>query len=134
MTSLKFYYILPDRICEKIPLQLCQNIGYSTTCLPNFLDHFTLEHFKEELSYISFLVASNCSIYIKEFLCSNFFPKCHPAREPLMPCRSFCEYTVHNCQNMSLSTSWLFNCSRYTDEGDCYAPQINGKLHRPMKS
>ncbi|CAC5410435.1 FZD1_7 [Mytilus coruscus] len=86
--------------CEQITIPMCKNgIGYRFTKFPNSMGHNKQEDSGLEVHQFYPLVKVNCSLYLKQFLCEVYAPKCNPANPlmPHLPSRQLCEKARHGC-------------------------------------
>lgn len=73
---------------------------YNRTSLPNPRGHQTQEEANAELVEFSPLLASNCTQYLRHFLCSYYLPLCEVYLSPELtvpPCRELCVHVYLSC-------------------------------------
>lgn len=104
--------------CSRIS-QLCQNIGYKFTQMPNYFKQQNYNDAEYELSQFTPMVQSNCSSVLQLFLCSLYFPPCAPRRQTTPPCRSVCRAAKENCEpwmkKSGLKWPYKFECNTLPD-------------------
>ena len=87
-----------ERKCEKIKIDLCQNLTYNMTYTPNRFLHKRQEHAALEINQFWPLIQLNCSPVLKFFLCSLYVPVCNKLYSgELLPCRSVCKQAKTGC-------------------------------------
>ncbi|XP_013106502.1 frizzled-4 [Stomoxys calcitrans] len=112
-----------DRQCEPIRIELCRNIGYNETSMPNLAGNeiqseaeYTLQSFAPLIDYV-------CSSQLKLFLCATYVPMCTPkAPVPIGPCRTLCESVRSRCDPVlqGFGYHWppALDCSRFPKENN----------------
>ncbi|XP_037397338.1 secreted frizzled-related protein 5 isoform X1 [Pygocentrus nattereri] len=83
--------------CIPIPssMALCQGLGYNTMRMPNLLGHESpAEAVQQSASWLP-LLARECHLHARIFLCSLFAPVC--LERIISPCRSLCESVQDRC-------------------------------------
>lgn len=86
------------RQCEPIRIEMCRNIGYNETSMPNFVGNelqseveYTLQSFRPLIEYV-------CSSQLRLFLCATYVPMCTTkVSVPIGPCRTLCENVRSRC-------------------------------------
>lgn len=71
---------------------------YKNTTLPNFLSDFTNEEVQETMRKFYPLFATECSRYLRLFVCSVATPLCTPIGI-VPPCRELCDRVQKDCQD-----------------------------------
>lgn len=111
------------RICEPIRIELCRNIGYNETSMPNLAGHelqtdadFTLQTFSPLIQY-------GCSAQLNFFLCAAYAPMCTPKVPfPIGPCQGLCETVRARChpvlQGFGFPWPAALECSRFPKENN----------------
>lgn len=107
--------------CEPITSWVCKNIGYNFTTFPNAMNHQTQEDAHLDMVSFSLLIDTQCSTFIRFFICSQYIPICiENYHEPLKPCRSICEMSRDECTPFwsLLNTKWPdeMACDLFPDE------------------
>ena len=83
---------LPDHgRCEPITVQMCKDLRYNQTIMPNLLNHQNQEEAGNFANHFMPLVRVKCSPDIHLFLCSVYIPVCTVLDKAIPPCRSLCE-------------------------------------------
>ncbi|XP_075155586.1 frizzled 4 [Haematobia irritans] len=112
-----------DRQCEPIRIELCRNIGYNETSMPNLAGNeiqseaeYTLQSFAPLIDYV-------CSSQLKLFLCATYVPMCTPkAPVPIGPCRTLCESVRSRCDPVLQGFGYLWppalDCNRFPKENN----------------
>ncbi|XP_052072945.1 uncharacterized protein LOC127711037 isoform X3 [Mytilus californianus] len=109
--------------CEQITIPMCQNgIGYRFTKFPNSMGHNTQEDSGLEVHQFYPLVKVNCSLYLKQFLCEVYAPKCNPANPllPHLPSRQICEKARNDCAPLMSKFGFYWpeslSCEKFSNE------------------
>lgn len=108
--------------CEPITINLCMNIPYNETIMPNLMNHQKQEEAGYEVHQFAPLVKVKCSPDLRFFLCSVYAPVCTIIEKAIPPCRSLCESARAGCED--LMNSFGFN---WPDNLDCSKLPENGK-------
>lgn len=112
--------------CEPMRVELCANLKYNSTKMPNFFNHRTqTEAFQEMQQYLPVAsIVSNCSAHLRFFLCSLFYPMCtfqHGGVLIVEACRSMCMQIRKDCEQSlsALKISWpaALHCDRLPEYG-----------------
>ncbi|CAK8697276.1 uncharacterized protein LOC143451751 [Clavelina lepadiformis] len=119
--------------CELVTLEVCQQLAYNVTMLPNFVGHMTQAETALSSDYVmlSTIVHTRCHPLLKELGCAILVPPvsltggtCPLAsmkdkRPRLLPCRSFCEEVKSSCLSTlhSLSLNWppFLDCTNFPE-------------------
>ena len=122
-------FIRQSNMCVPIPddLKLCNDVGYEKMVLPNLLNHESLDEVRQQAASFVPLLAKNCHLHLKEFLCSLFAPVCLPPEMavlgPIPPCKSLCKSVERACTPVMKrhSFNWppMLNCSKFTEREPC---------------
>lgn len=86
--------------CEPITINLCLNLPYNSTMMPNLLKHQKQEDAGQDVHQYAPLVKIGCSPDLRFFLCLMYAPVCTILDKPLPPCRSICERARAGCEHM----------------------------------
>lgn len=116
----------PRQRCLPVRTPMCKELdpkNYVSTSFPNFMNQTVYEQVNDELNQYLPLIESQCSPFIKMFLCSLYVPICKPGvgmRIP--PCRSLCEKSREGCEIL-LSAAHIkwpesMNCDLFPKEED----------------
>ncbi|CAG0923803.1 unnamed protein product, partial [Notodromas monacha] len=116
--------------CEQIHLELCQDIGYNLTSMPNLIDHETQEDAAVSLETFRPLIKIGCSSKLRIFLCAVHAPMCTEKVEtPIGPCRNLCNSVRDKCLPVleQFGYTWpvALNCSAF--------PPANNDVHMCME-
>lgn len=80
------------RVCEPIKIELCRNIGYNLTSMPNLIGHELQTDVDLTLQTFQPLIQYGCSAQLNFFLCAAYLPMCTPKiNSAIGPCRQLCE-------------------------------------------
>ncbi|XP_048519904.1 frizzled-4 isoform X2 [Dendroctonus ponderosae] len=107
--------------CETISLEMCQNLGYNSTLMPNRIGHLSQINADLELRIYEPLLQHQCSKYIRLFICSVFVPMCSEhVPGPILACKGLCEKVKENCEETFLTNKGLkwpkaLNCSSFPE-------------------
>lgn len=113
--------------CEPITVQLCMNIGYNETIMPNILGHTSQAAAGYDIGAFQPLVKVNCSPELNIFLCSLYVPVCTILSRPLPPCRSICIEARDGCSELmdKFGYAWPSNmaCEKFPNPPElCVGP------------
>ena len=122
-----------EKHCEVLTIDLCSNVGYTMTSIPNFKEHPSQSEAEMELKSFLPLIESNCSNSILQFLCGFYAPLCAIISQRnelivLKPCRSLCRSVRAECEAIleTFGHSWpvFFNCSldTFAESQLCFGP------------
>lgn len=107
-----------QRTCEPIKIELCRNLGYNQTGMPNLVGHEL--QLDAELQFQTFLplIQYGCSSKLRFFLCSVYTPMCtEKVIQPIGPCRSLCESVRSKCNTVLVDFGFFWpsalNCSKF---------------------
>ena len=107
--------------CEDIRIEICHDVGYNVTSMPNFVGHELQSDAELQLQSFIPLISYGCSSQLKFFLCSVYVPMC-TEKVPVMigPCRPLCESVRSRCAPVlsELGFQWpsALNCSKFVPE------------------
>lgn len=110
--------------CEPIQIEMCKNIGYNETAMPNLVGHDLQSDVKFTLETFVPLIEFKCSTQIKLFLCAAYLPMCtrKVAVPPIGPCRNLCETVRSRCnpvlQNFGFPWPHALECTRFPKENN----------------
>ncbi|CAH8565079.1 unnamed protein product [Schistosoma intercalatum] len=107
--------------CYKIPknMSLCQNIGYDSMILPNYLQHEDLKEAVEQSQVWTSLVQTECHSDLRKFLCALYAPVCVDGHQERLihPCQNLCEDVRRSClpKMLQFGFGWpdIVKCSRF---------------------
>jgi frizzled protein 4 len=124
-----FVFVLPafahaqqDR-CEPIQLELCRDIGYDLTSMPNLIGHENQEDAAVSLETFRPLIKIGCSPHLRIFLCAVHAPMCtHKIDFSIGPCRNLCNSVRSKCLPVleQFGYTWpvALNCSSFPPENN----------------
>lgn len=102
--------------CEPITINLCMNIPYNETIMPNLMNHQKQEDAGQEVHQYMPLVKMKCSPDLRFFLCTVYAPVCTIIEKAIPPCRSLCESARSGCESLmnSFGFAWpeALDCSK----------------------
>lgn len=102
--------------CEPITINLCMNIPYNETIMPNLMNHQKQEDAGQEVHQYVPLVKMKCSPDLRFFLCTVYAPVCTIIEKAIPPCRSLCESARSGCEGLmnSFGFAWpeALDCSK----------------------
>lgn len=112
-----------SRQCEPIRIELCQNLGYNSTRMPNLGGNELQQEAEYILKSFNPLIEYGCSAQLKLFLCSIYAPMCtEKVPTPIGPCRSLCENVKRLCfpvlEGFGFGWPDALNCSRFPKENN----------------
>ncbi|XP_071443788.1 frizzled-1-like [Hetaerina americana] len=118
----------PGPRCEELTLDICRELGYNETSMPNLLNHESQDIARVELRQYMPWVQVNCSADMTFFLCALHAPRCTEVGgrviEMLPPCRSLCERIKSRCNVVmeKFLYTWptIFECSRFPEQGEAH--------------
>ncbi|XP_052808670.1 frizzled-4-like [Mya arenaria] len=118
------------RSCEPIKLDLCKDMQYSVTGMPNVANHESVKDAELIMQTFSPLIHYGCSSRLRFFLCSAYLPMCtEKVKETIGPCRPLCEGVKSKCKPVleDFGFPWpdALNCSKF--------PEENNQNHMCMK-
>ena len=93
---------------------------YNTTMFPNLLSHRSQSEAALELHQFFPLVKTDCSKFLRQFLCNLYLPKC--SKKVIPPCRSICQKARDGCKRIMLTYGFMWpnrlDCEQFpTDNG-----------------
>ncbi|XP_065364535.1 frizzled-4 [Calliphora vicina] len=111
------------RQCEPIRIEMCRNIGYNETSMPNLVGNELQTEAEYTLQTFSPLIEYVCSSQLKLFLCATYVPMCTPkVPVPIGPCRSLCESVRSRCHPVlqGFGYPWppALDCNRFPKENN----------------
>ena len=124
--------------CTRIP-NVCENVGYNYTQLPNNFNQRNHEDAGHEFSQFTRMIQSNCSTVLHVFLCSLYFTPCaYDANAVTPPCRSVCRAAQRDCEPWLKKTGfgwpYKFKCSSFPDPSDKTCVSEDGTINHGNKS
>ena len=127
--------------CEAIKIDLCKDIGYNMTTMPNHMGHDTQYEASEKIKEFKPLMEVGCAAHVKLFVCSAFAPLCNNDVDyPVYACRSMCEESKRGCIDLlkKFGYGWpeKFKCTSFPDKRVCIKPTTTtagGKPKKPKK-
>ncbi|XP_066258793.1 frizzled-10-A-like [Euwallacea similis] len=114
--------------CELIAVEMCKDLGYNSTLMPNRMGHDNQIHADLGLKLYEPLLSLQCSRNIRLLICSLFVPMCSEhVRNPILACRWLCEKVRDDCMKSgeAVGLPWPreLNCSSFPEAPDlCMAP------------
>ncbi|XP_070564502.1 uncharacterized protein [Ptychodera flava] len=124
---------IASRQCEPLSIPLCQELGYSETVFPNFLNHDSQDEAKLEVSQFWPLIETQCSPQLKPLLCYIYAPVCTVLEELVPPCRGLCQAAKDGCEDLMRQYGFQWpdrlNCEQFPTEGLCLedSTEIQGR-------
>jgi frizzled protein 1/7 len=113
--------LAPHGKCEPITINLCMDMPYNETIMPNLLNHQKQEDAGPEVHQFSPLVKLKCSPDLKFFLCAMYAPVCTILDKALPPCRSLCESAKMGCEKLMNNFGFYWpesmDCSKFPENG-----------------
>ena len=113
--------LAPHGKCEPISINLCKDMPYNETIMPNLLNHQKQEDAGPEVHQFSPLVKLKCSPDLKFFLCAMYAPVCTILDKALPPCRSLCESARNGCERLMNNFGFYWpesmECSKFPENG-----------------
>ncbi|KAL3085018.1 hypothetical protein niasHS_010087 [Heterodera schachtii] len=108
--------------CERIRIEMCNDIQYNMTIYPNLLKHAKQEEAEMDIKQYEMLVKVQCSADFKFFLCTLFTPVCTILNEPIPPCRHLCLSAKSGCETLmrKFGYQWpeIFDCDKMPESRD----------------
>lgn len=123
--------------CTRIP-NVCENVGYNYTQLPNNFNQRNHEDAGHEFSQFTRMIQSNCSTVLHVFLCSLYFTPCaYDANAVTPPCRSVCRAAQRDCEPWLKKTGfgwpYKFKCSSFPDPSDKTCVSEDGTINHVVE-
>ncbi|XP_071959169.1 uncharacterized protein [Antedon mediterranea] len=116
--------------CEPLTIPTCQDLGYTSTMMPNMLGQMIQQDAELVLSTFTPLIQYGCSPALKPFLCSVYAPSCSEGTPIQPPCRSFCEKARSDCSSVlqEFGFAWpaQLNCSALPTE-ECFDEETSSE-------
>lgn len=111
------------RSCDPIKLDLCRDIGYNVTGMPNVVNHTLVKDAELTLQTFTPLIQYGCSSNLRFFLCSAYLPMCtEKVKTTIGPCRPLCEKVKNKCQPVLIDFGFpwpdALNCSQFPAENN----------------
>ena len=109
--------------CEPIQIDMCKDIGYNLTGMPNLVGSDSQLDAGEQLKTFTSLIQYGCSSQMGFFLCTVYAPMCTvQVPEPIGPCRPMCLTVQRLCEPLlnSFGFPWpaALNCLKFPQEND----------------
>jgi len=102
---------------------ICSDAPYNATMLPNAFGHQSLSDIQSAMNDFIPLIATNCSVILKEFLCFVFAPPCTQLGKIIPVCRPFCEEAAtQDCTDILKEYKQnpeVLQCNNYPKSGLC---------------
>lgn len=119
-----------DRECEPIKIELCRNLGYNLTSMPNLVGNELQNEADFMLQTFLPLIQYGCSEQLQFFLCAAYVPMCtQKVSFPIGPCRGLCETVRARCHPLlhGFGFPWpaALDCNRF--------PKANNHEHMCME-
>ena len=110
-----------EPLCQPLVYDYCRPIIGNMTKFPNVFGHETQIEAAMAMNELFPFVRIQCSVQIKWFLCSLYFPYCvRQLSVNVFPCQRTCERVRDDCfeafQNMRLPWPEKMNCSKFARE------------------
>jgi frizzled protein 9/10 len=107
--------------CEAMTIDLCKDVGYNMTTMPNHMGHDTQWEASQKIEEFKPLMEVGCAPHVKLFVCSAFAPICNTDVDfPVYACRSMCEESKRGCVDLlkKFGYGWpeKFKCSGFPDD------------------
>ncbi|CAL4186659.1 unnamed protein product, partial [Meganyctiphanes norvegica] len=103
--------------CEDITVQLCKDLPYNRTIMPNSLGHRSQEEAGLEVHQFFPLVKYQCSPDFQLLLCHVYVPECGRTLESISPTKTLCESAKSGCESImnKFGFSWpsSLNCELF---------------------
>ena len=132
--------LAPHGKCERITINLCMDMPYNETIMPNLLNHVKQDDAGPEMHHFSPLVKLKCSPDFKFFLCVMYAPPCTIIDRALLPCRSLCESARRGCERLmnDFGFQWPENmeCSKFPENKEsvlCVGKNESSPTEPPME-
>ncbi|XP_060597967.1 frizzled-4-like [Ruditapes philippinarum] len=111
------------RSCDVIKLDLCKDLGYKVTGMPNVVNNTNVKDAELTLQTFSPLIQYGCSSNLRFFLCSAYLPMCtEKVKTTIGPCRPLCEKVKSKCQPVLIDFGFpwpdALNCSQFPAENN----------------
>ncbi|XP_060523314.1 frizzled-4-like [Cylas formicarius] len=122
--------------CERISAGLCQNLGYNSTMMPNFMGHDSQINADLGLRVYKSLLNHDCSKHIRLFVCSVFVPLCSEhVPGPIPACKGLCEKVKGDCSGPleAMGHAWPpeLNCSGFPEPPEMCMQQPTEEVQVP---
>ena len=112
--------------CEPIKIDLCRNIGYNLTGMPNLANNILQADANMELETYMPMLKFQCANELQFFLCSVYVPICTGdegvAKTLIGPCRPMCERVKSGClpllKEVKLPWPEHLKCSKFPEKND----------------
>lgn len=114
---------LEDGRCQVIKIDMCRDIGYNMTSMPNLVGHELQQVADVEIQSFLPLIQYGCSSQLRFLLCSVYAPMCDErVSTSIGPCRLVCETVKQRCQPIlrEFGLPWPppLNCSKFPKRND----------------
>ncbi|XP_023248220.1 frizzled-2 [Copidosoma floridanum] len=113
--------LAPHGKCERITINLCMDMPYNETIMPNLLNQQKQEDAGPEVHQFSPLVKLKCSPDLKFFLCAMYAPVCTILDKALPPCKSLCESARNGCEKLMNNFGFYWpesmDCNKFPENG-----------------
>lgn len=113
--------------CSCMPFNstICPN--YSHSLWPNYRGQREMEDAEVEIKSFQELINSQCSKYLKAFLCFFYYPFCDCGSEQYspVPCRDFCLAVRKECKRKIPNLKWPkhLSCRKNFPKKNCFDPR-----------
>ncbi|XP_008551621.1 frizzled-1 [Microplitis demolitor] len=108
--------------CEPININLCLDLSYNETVMPNLFNHQNQEDAGQDMHMYAPLIKLRCSPDIRAFLCSMYVPVCTGFKKAIPPCRSVCKRAKAGCnqffRNFGFRWPSDLKCSKFPAYND----------------
>lgn len=111
--------------CEENVMDMCANLTFQSGTLPNMFLQRDQQAIQREISQYLPLVRTQCSPYLRFFICGTYMPFCIQSETPFaMPCKQLCEEIYRDCfadyERTYVGIPWSskFQCHRFPESND----------------
>ena len=123
-----FNYLLGKNKCESVTFPVCTREDggvkaswmYNTTMFPNLLSHRSQNEAAFQLHQFLPLVKTNCSMFLRQFLCILYLPKC--SKKVIPPCRSICQKARDDCKPTMIRFGFMWpdtlDCEQFPTDNE----------------
>lgn len=129
-------------VCEPIKIEMCKDLGYNVTGMPNLVGHELQQDAQLQLQTFTPLIQYGCSSRLRFFLCSIYVPMCtEKVPQTIGPCAPLCEDVKARCQPVlqEFGFPWpsALECSKFPSENNdvhmCMeGPEPTGQDHHQL--
>ncbi|XP_061192919.1 secreted frizzled-related protein 4-like [Saccostrea echinata] len=131
----------PYAKCQVISIDMCKDMPYNYTILPNILNIQHQDDARLQLLTFTPLIQYGCSPKLKFLLCALYVPMCTEQGEAIQPCRFICKDVRKDCEKVleSFGFPWpqSLTCEKLPESGKCsqenMPDQIESNNHSSIK-